>query len=225
MFVNVDGDIYVDNGYSKNRVDKWTRNSTIGECVLNVHGSCTGLFIDGNQNLYCSLATAHRVMKFNLTNSSVIGTHQVGTGCPGPLSNMLDYPHGIFVDSDFNLYVADTNNNRIQRFVFGESNGHTVAGFESSIHFILNRPTGIILDGNNYLFIVDSHNHRIIRSVPNEFRCIVGCSDTSGDAPYQLHYPHSMAFDTSGNIVVTDLENRRIQRFYLTSNSCGKSIH
>ena len=147
-----------------------------------------------------------------------------GTGCPGPVPNMLSHPHGIFVDINFNLYVADTNNNRIQRFAFGELNGNTIAGFGSSTRFTLKRPTGIVLDADNYLFIVDSHNHRIIRSIYNGFQCIAGCSGQAGDASDQLYYPNSLAFDNIGDILVTDMKNRRIQLLKLITNSRSKSI-
>lgn len=224
LFVTSNGDIYVDNGCSSNRIDKWTSNATNSTHVISVNGSCTGLFIDDHQHLYCSLAISHRVLMFELGHVVQEWTNVAGTGCPGPLRNMLDHPHGIFLDSNSNLYVADTNNNRIQFFPFHQSNGITVAGYGSSIDVILNRPTGIILDDQNYLFIVDSHNHRIIRSIENGFRCIIGCSDLAIGGSNQLNYPHSLAFDSSGNILVTDLNNRRIQKFRLTSNPRSKSI-
>ncbi|CAF3886032.1 unnamed protein product [Rotaria sp. Silwood1] len=161
---------------------------------------------------------SHRVVKHELEGTAKMWTSVAGTGCPGPVPNALDHPHGIYVDIDFSLYVADTYNNRIQRFAFDKSDGSTVAGFGSSIHFLLNRPTGIVLDADNYLFIVDSHNHRIVRSTQDGFRCIAGSSSTPGSNPSQLRYPYSLAFDKSGNILVTDMQNRRIQLFRLTSN-------
>jgi hypothetical protein len=33
-----------------------------------------------------------------------------------------------------------------------------------------------------------------------------------------------MAFDQNGNILVTDFNNQRIQKFMLVINSCGRSI-
>ncbi|CAF4014776.1 unnamed protein product [Rotaria sp. Silwood1] len=225
LFVTNNEDIYVDNGFSNNRVDKLSYNATISERVTGVNGSCTGLFIDSNQSLYCSLMKSHRVVKHELEGTAKMWTSVAGTGCPGPVPNALDHPHGIYVDIDFSLYVADTYNNRIQRFAFDKSDGSTVAGFGSSIHFLLNRPTGIVLDADNYLFIVDSHNHRIVRSTQDGFRCIAGCSSTPGSNPSQLRYPYSLAFDKSGNILVTDMQNRRIQLFRLTSNPRGKSIY
>ena len=36
---------------------------------------------------------------------------------------VADRPHGIFVDINFTLYVADHTNSRVQRFALGEVNG------------------------------------------------------------------------------------------------------
>ena len=41
------------------------------------------------------------------------------------------------------------------------------------------------MDGNGYLFIADKENHRIVGSGPNEFRCLIGCTE-SGSANNQL---------------------------------------
>jgi DNA-binding beta-propeller fold protein YncE len=138
---------------------------------------------------------------------------------------MLDHPHGIFVDENFNLFVADTHNNRIQRFQSDQPNAVTVAGFGGPVSFTLDRPTSIVLDGDGYLFIVDSGNHRIIRSISKGFECLFGCSGKSGASMSQLNNPQTMTFDKYGNILVTDSNNHRVQKFMLTQNSCGTYIY
>jgi hypothetical protein len=85
----------------------------------------------------------------------------------------------------------------------------------------LNCPTGILLDADKYLFIVDKYNHRIVGSGPNGFRCIVGCVG-GGSGTNQLYYPHSMAFDSAGNMFVTDQTNIRIQKFILLNKTLSK---
>ncbi|CAF4123396.1 unnamed protein product [Rotaria sordida] len=129
LFVTNDGDIYSDNGNDNDHINKWTLNATQSEIVMNVHGWCTGLFVDKNYHLYCASMTNHRVLKMALNNGQTAPVVVAGTGCPGPVPNMLDHPHGIFVNDQFNLYVADTDNNRIQLFTPGEKNAKTIAGF------------------------------------------------------------------------------------------------
>jgi DNA-binding beta-propeller fold protein YncE len=219
------GNIYVDNGDLNNRIDKWMLNATNSEPVINVRGSCTGLFIDINNALYCSSMNQHHVIKVDLNSATMIPIIVAGTGCPGPVPNMLDHPHGIFVDTRFYLYVADTHNNRIQRFSPGQLSAITIAGFGASVYFILNRPTSVVLDADGYLFIVDSHNHRIIRSLSDKFQCVVGCEGESGATSRHLHNPQTMVFDSDGHIFVTDLSNHRVQKFTLAINTCGMSFH
>ncbi|CAF4450491.1 unnamed protein product, partial [Adineta steineri] len=140
--------------------------------VMNVNGSCYGLFIDISDSLYCTLKTLHQVVKLLLNNGTTIPTIAAGNGSAGSLSNMLNSPQGICVDSNLNLYIADCANNRIQFVQTGQLNGVTVVGNGSSTNIILNYPTGIVLDANGYLFIVDSYNHRIVGSSSYGFRCI-----------------------------------------------------
>jgi hypothetical protein len=143
IFVTGDNDIFVDN-------DKWgLDDSRKSESVMYVNSSCTGLFIDITNNLYCSSANEHHVSKVRLNMNMTMPTMIIaGTGCPGPVANMLDGPHCIFVDENLTLFVADTNNNRIQRFGLNQMNAVTIAGFGAFNTFILNRPTSVILDGN-----------------------------------------------------------------------------
>ncbi|CAF1568159.1 unnamed protein product [Adineta steineri] len=221
LFMSMAGDIYIDNGYSYGRVDKYIFNTSNRVTVMNVNGSCYGLFIDISNNLYCSLKNHHQVVKLLLNNGTTIPTIAAGNGSAGSLSNMLNSPQGIYVDSNLNLYIADCANNRIQFIETGQLNGVTIVGNGSSANIILNYPTGIVLDANGYLFIVDSYNHRIVASSYYGFRCIVGCSG-GGSSASQLSFPQSMAFDSYGNIYVTDRNNSRVQQFTLETNNCSK---
>ncbi|CAF0755960.1 unnamed protein product [Rotaria sordida] len=216
----MNGDIYVDNG-ENGRVDMWTLNATKSVPVMYVNGSCSSLFIDIDNTLYCSLGKLDQVIKRSLNSVSNTTTIVAGNGSPGSASHMLDIPWGIFVDAKFNLYVADCGNNRIQRFQLGQLNGTTLAGNGAPGTIILSCPSRIVLDDDGYLFIVDMLNHRIIGSGPHGFRCVVGCSG-EGSASNQLFFPTSFSFDSYGNMFVTDTRNTRIQKFFLSINFCGK---
>lgn len=227
LFVAENGDIYIDNGASNSRVEKWTTSATSGTTVMNVNASCYSLFIDSNNTLYCSLGSLHQVVKTSLNNVGNLLVIAAGTGLAGSASNMLNDNHGIFVDTNFNLYVADSGNNRIQLFQTGQSNAITVVGSGSTTAtaaaITLNYPEAIILDADGYLYIADTNNNRIIRSDSTGFRCIVGCTGSSGSASNELNMPCSLSFDSYGNLFVADQNNSRIQKFILATNSCGKN--
>ena len=219
LFVTITDDIYI--GMSSN-IQKRRLNSTGSLSTLYTGGQCWDLFIDRNNSLYCSLANGHQVIKRSLNSSDNQVTIVAGTGCRGFVSDMLSYPYGIFVHINFDLYVADSSNNRIQLFPFGQLNGTTVAGIGAPGTIALRYPTDVTLDADGYLFIVDRSNSRIVASGLAGFRCIVGCSGGSGSASNKLSYPWAMSFDSYGNIFVLDSDNYRVQKFLLATNSCGE---
>jgi hypothetical protein len=222
LFVSTNEDIYVGTGNSSNRVDKWALNAMSADIVMNVSDSCYGLFIDMNNTLYCSMQDAHKVVKKPLYNNGTSQFIAAGNGSCGSGSFMLNGPRGIFVDNEFKLYVADRYNNRIQLFRFGQSNGTTLIGngtIETAGNISLNQPTSVVLDADNYLFIVDSNNHRIIGSGPYGYRCLVGCSTSSGT---QLNDPRTLSFTSYGTIFVTDGSSNQVHAFFISTNYCSK---
>lgn len=221
LFVTDAGDIYVDNGYSNSRVDKWLFNTTSSVPAMYMCAQCYGLFIDINNTLYCSMFSLHQVISNSQRNGSNTWTIVAGNGVAALSTNSLYNPRGIFVDKNFNLYVADSENDRIQMFTPGQLNGTTLAGTGAPSTIALLYPTSVVLDADGYLFIVDCFYHRLIGSGPSGFRCIAACSG-AGSTSTQLYYPLTLSFDSYGNIFVTDQYNHRIQKFLLTYNSCSE---
>ena len=223
LFVTSNGDIYIDDGSNNDRVQKWTAETQAFVTVMYVITSCFGLFVDVNDTLYCSIYQNNQVVKRWLNDSNITSSIIVaGTGHPGSALDELNSPRGIFVDVNFDLYVADCRNDRVQLFVSGESSGITVAGSRSPNPTInLRCPSGIVLDAEKYLFIVDSDNNRIVGSGLNGFRCLVGCFG-NGSQSNQLSYPTTLSFDRSGNMFVADYDNNRTQKFMYLESSSGE---
>ncbi|CAF1064126.1 unnamed protein product [Adineta steineri] len=226
LFVTSNGDIYIDDGEKNGEVQRWSAETNTFVTVMNVNSSCHGLFVDINDTLYCSMPDYHQVVKKSL-NDSVMASNLIaaGTGISGDRLDELAEPSGIFVDVNFDLYVADCLNHRVQLFQSGKSNGNTVAGRDTLHETIeLNYPTAIILDAEKYLFIIDQNNHRIVGSSLNGFRCLVGCYGV-GSQSNQLSSPFSFTFDRYRNIFVTDTSNHRVQKFKHLKKSCGIPVN
>ncbi len=223
LFVTSNGDIYIDDGEKNGQVQKWVATKNTFVNVMYAHSSCDGLFVDKNDTLYCSMRKYHQVVKRSLKDADMTSIIvAAGTGSKGSALNELSEPNGIFVDVNFDLYVADCSNHRVQLFQSGELNGITVAGQTSPNPTInLLCPTGIVLDAEKNLFIVDNNNHRIVGSSLNSFRCLVGCYG-EGSGSNQLFHPISVSFDHSGNMLVADTENYRIQKFEYLESCSGK---
>ena len=206
------------------QVNVWVGNATGHQPVMFIRDFCAALFVNSNNTLYCSVTAMHQVVAKSLDDPTNTLTIVAGTGCYGSASDSLAYQRGIFVDLNSTLFVADTGNNRIQRFCSGEKNASTVVGTGAPGTMILSSPMDIVLDGDGYLFIVDTGNNRIIGSGPNGFRCVVGCANASGSVPNGLMNPQSMSFDSDGNIWVADTGNGRIQKFMFRDASSCKYI-
>lgn len=228
FFVVFNGDIYVDTGV-KNKIRIWkpwwqSRSSWV---ELNRDKSCYALFIDTNDTIYCSMKDKHQVIKKSLNDRSnpVIAAGIYDSSGSG--SDRLKKPHGIFVDTNFDLYVADCENHRIQRFKRDVANGETVLNDTRKINNKeLHCPTDVILDADSNLYIVDSGNNRVIVVTPNSAysRCLIGCeSEDESDPIYYLDKPNSISFDRFGNIfVVSNTRDEEILKFILANKDCGE---
>ena len=209
IYVTSNGDIYGDGG-ANNCIDKWIAENETWVPVMDTSSTCYSLFVDIYENLYCSMYNKHRVDK---KWSNGVTTIVAGRGVRGSSLDMLNGPYGIFVDVNLDVYVADSDNSRIQLFRFNQPNGITIAGSESSTLSIeLKKPTGIALDGDRYLFIIDGGNHRIVGSNQYGFHCIFGCSGQNL-TNNKLNHPIGMAFDSYGNIYVTDEGDHQIKKY------------
>jgi hypothetical protein len=222
LFVTINGNVYFENGNADGQLDKWTKGATSSVIVTKFTQNCRGLFIDMNDNLYCSMLYEHRVTKISIDSSTTNVTVVAGTGDYGNAANKLDKPWGVFVDTSFNLYVADSENDRIQLFRPGQLKEKTVAGHGVPNNLYLKFPTDVVLDADDYLYIADNQNNRIIRSNRDGYHCISGCSRQYGSASNELDRAYAIRFDSFGNLYVADEFNHRVQKFRLTKNSCGK---
>ncbi len=225
LFVTSNGHIFIDDGFKNRQVQRWTPNTKTFDIVMQGNSACFGLFVDTNETLYCSMIEDHQVVKRSLNDSEMtsIFVRVAGTGVQGSEFNQLNQPWGIFVDVNFDLYVADWGNDRVQLFPSGESNGITIAGSRSiNPTFNLLRPSGILLDAEKYLFIVDMWNQCIVGSSSNGFRCLVG-GYGKGEQSNRLNEPVSLSFDRFGNMLVADRWSQRIQKFEYLGSRLGKS--
>jgi len=122
----------------------------------------------------------------------------------------FSHPNGVALDSSGNVYVADTGNNRIQKFT---SSGQFITkwGSEGNGDGQFSSPHGIALDSNGNIYVADTGNNRIQKFTSSGQFITKWGSEGNGDGEFSV--PRSIALDSSGNIYVAEEWNHRIQKF------------
>ncbi|CAF0960958.1 unnamed protein product [Rotaria sordida] len=125
-----------------------------------------GLYFDeSNNDLYISNYLGHSITKWKIGEKQ--GTFIAGTpGKNGTSSTQFFSPSTVALDTNGNMYIADTYNHRVQLFCHGLSKeGKTIAGItgqSGNNPNQLNFPHDLALDTQTLdLYIADSDNNRI----------------------------------------------------------------
>ena len=110
-----------------------------------------------------NIVAAPSLLRWNSTGSCVAG---IAAGTSGVGVNYLYYPYDLTLDSNNSLYITDSWNNRIQKYILGVTAGVTVAGQANGTlgasSLALHMPVGIVLDSNRNLYFTDRSNHRLM---------------------------------------------------------------
>ncbi|CAF1026806.1 unnamed protein product [Adineta steineri] len=224
--IDVSGNIYILD-YYYDRVTKWAPGASTGILVAGGNGQGTSLnqlntpydlFVEPNTS-YIWIADYYNCRIVKWMNTST-GTLVAGGNNCGIQANQFNGPTGLFIDiSDSNtFYVADYGNHRIQKWLYGASNGTTVAGQSSGVSGSalnqLNKPFHLTMDTNKSLYIADYGNNRIVLWLLGATSGIlIAGSGIAGVLPSQLYKPYSVGLDSTGALIVNDYGNNRIQRF------------
>ncbi|MBI5783125.1 MAG: hypothetical protein HZA69_05245, partial [Gammaproteobacteria bacterium] len=190
---------------------------------------------DRDGNLYIADIDNHRIRKVApngvITTVAGIGTPGFG-GDGGPATAAQLYrPFSVAVDAENNLYIADTNNNRIRK-VSPDGIITTVAG-DGTVGFRgdggpatlarFNGPTGLTVDALGNVLVTDSHNQRIrriSRVLPTFSNTEIAVPSADGSLLYVFSESgrhlrtvnaltnaniYQFAYDVSGNLIgITD---------------------
>lgn len=179
----------------------------------------------------CAGSTVNPIVKLDPTGKVVA---QFGAG-------LILWPHGIDVDTQGNVWVADARAatpDELKKFPDAAGKGHTVLKFSPQGKLLLTlgtpgtagappnaftEPNDVVVAPDGSIFVAEAHNDqyldqgattgvgRISKWSPDGK--LIKTFGTYGYAPGQFRGAHALAFDSKGRLFVADRGNRRIQIF------------
>jgi sugar lactone lactonase YvrE len=181
-------------------------------------------------SVYVSNTGDNVVAKLLNGDTSILAGSLEGYGEKGDRGKAADatlyQPAGTAVDSDGNLYIADSGDNVIrevttdgviQRFAGTGTAGRRLSLAASATQ--LDRPAAVVVNSARTVFISDTQNNRVLEV--NAKRIVVRVFGT-GKAGYagdgrtawgaQLNQPTGLALDAKGNLYIADSANNVIRR-------------
>ncbi len=150
--------------------------------------------------------------------ATVVGGDHLREGAPATTA-MFRNPRAMAVDPQGNIYIADTEDNRVRRIsptgAITTVAGNGAAGFSGdggrAINASLNSPEGLAIDRNNLLYIADTGNNRVraVELSGGTIRTVAGNGnpfyiEDNLLGPDVQFTPVALALDNDGELYVAD---------------------
>ena len=179
------------------------------------------LAIAPDGSIYVADTENHRIQHLDSEGNviKVWGGYGAGTDANNPApEGLFNEPWGIAVGPDSSVYVADTWNNRIQKF---DADGNFVSAWGYGISqtddpFGFYGPRDVAVNGEGKVFVTDTGNKRIVvfDKDGNFLTKFGGPGFDSG----QFDEPVGVTVDPDGQVYVADTWNQRVQVFIPASD-------
>ena len=193
-----------------------------------------GVAVDGAGNLYIADTSNNRIREVSAATGYI--TTVAGSGMPTfagdggtATTASLNRPFSVSVDGSGNIYIADTQNNRVRVVMSGTGIITTVAGTGMptfggdggpATSASLSGPDGVAVDAGGNVYIDDEYNSRIrkVTAATGNISTVAGndSSTFSGDGAAatsaSLYFPGGVAVDGAGNLYIGDESNARVRK-------------
>jgi sugar lactone lactonase YvrE len=179
-----------------------------------------GVAVDAAGNMFVADTLAHSIRKISPAGemTTLAGSGTLGFADGVGAAATFDQPHGLTLDADGNLFVADTSNNAIRKItpagvvstVAGAPERGFVDGNTSVARFY--HPSSVALDRSGNVYVADG-NYALRKITPDgKVSTIAGYTPQS---PYPQFgnpttWPSSPVVDGTGNVYYTDVMQGRI---------------
>ncbi|CAF1285159.1 unnamed protein product [Adineta steineri] len=123
----------------------------------------------------------------------------------GQQLNQLNIPHGIFIDKNKNIFIADSGNHRIVEWKYNAQEGQIIAGENGPGNQMnqLNYSSAVIVDQQNHSIIVaDRWNRRVIQWLNQTQHILIENIDCYG-----------LAIDKNEFLYISDMVKKEVRRW------------
>jgi sugar lactone lactonase YvrE len=216
--------------FAGNGLAGYSGDGVVGGATSAMLNGPNAIATDSAGNVYIADYNNFVIREVNASTNTI--TTVAGTqGQCGGSTSLLCYPAGLTVDASGNLFIADTSDCQIKKFVPSTSTMTLVAGTgtcgytgngASAVNAELNQPLAVAVDSSDNVFIADTYNYvvrevtastGIIKAVAGDN--VYGFSGDKGSAvKAEISYVFALTVNSAGTLVtIADNNNFRIRQF------------
>lgn len=178
-----------------------------------------GIGADKSGNLYMTDFYNNVIRKVTATGvASTFAGGALGTALDGiGTRSSFNYPLGLAVDDQGNIYVADTSDDLIRKITpagvvttfAGSGSSGLANGTGTQASF--NKPVGLATDKEGNVYVTDAGNNQIRKITPAGVVTTFASSSVNGMG-INFNNPMGIAVDKDGNVYVADTGNNVIRK-------------
>ena len=237
------GTVYVAD-YTNHRIRKVTFDGVVTTLAGNgtassVDGSGTnatfnnprGIEVDSAGNVYTTEGNRIRKITRAGVTTTLAGSGTAAFADGSGATASFNTPHGITIDSNGTLYVADQTNHRIRKVTSSgvvstlAGSGTTTFTDGTGTNATFNNPQGVAVDSAGTVYVADASNHRIRKIGTGRVQLplnrgvvttlagsgTTGATNGTGTSA-TFNDPRGVAVDLQGNLYIADTANNRIRK-------------
>jgi gliding motility-associated-like protein len=197
----------------------------------------TGVAVDAAGNVYVAEGTNNLVRKITPLGvvTTLAGSGIAGSADGNGIAASFHGPTNIAVDATGNVYVSDSQNNKIRKItpggivttiagsgVMGAANGVAAAAS-------FNYPYGLTVDGQGNIYVVDQLNNLIRKISATGVVSTLAGTGAPGfvngiELTASFNNPAGITMDAFGNLYVTDSYNNVVRKIITTGYTIDKPL-